>query len=118
MIIGLLLIITVGLPIAWFVSEFRGDTPGIRRTLGITALLCSFGVATLVGISQDFKANFYFTRSTKNLLEASVSQLKNGKTEAVIREWTQANNEFHPTYEDRGHYRQILDQAIEGMKKP
>ena len=45
-------------------------------------------------------------------------QLKAGKTEAVIREWSKADGEFQPTYENRALYRQIIDQAIEGMKKP
>jgi hypothetical protein len=52
------------------------------------------------------------------LLTASVEQLKAGKTDAVIREWSRADSEFQPTYENRAKYRQIVDQTIEGMKKP
>jgi len=115
--IVILLTFTAALPIAWLVAEFKAS-PGIRRTLGIVTILWSFGVASLVGILQDFHPNVYFTQATKDLLEASVGQLKIGKTDAVIREWTQANDKFHPTYENRAQYRQIVDQAIEGMKKP
>jgi len=67
---------------------------------------------------RDFNANVYFTGATKDLLSASVEQLKAGKTHAVIREWSRAESEFQPTYENRARYRQIVDHAIEGMKKP
>ncbi len=117
MVLFILLAITVILPIAWLVAEFNGR-PGVRRTLGLLALLWSFGVAALVGSLGNFNANIYFTDATKDLLDASVGALKTGKTDVVIREWTRANEEFHPTYENRARYRQIVDQAIEGMKKP
>jgi hypothetical protein len=113
----LLLTITAALPIAWLVAEFKAR-PGIRRTLGIVTILWSFGVASLVGLLQNFNANVYFTGASKDLLSASVEQLKAGKTEAVIREWSRADSEFQPTYENRARYRQIVDQTIEGMKKP
>ena len=113
----LLLLITVALPVAWLIADLKG-APAARRTLGIVALLWSFGVAALVGALQDFNANVYFSEATKNLLDASVTQLKAGKSEVVVREWAHASEEFHPTYENRAHYRQIVDRAIEGMKKP
>jgi len=113
----LLLAITAALPIAWLVAEFRAR-PGVRRTLGIVTLLWSFGVASLVGILRDFNANVYFTGATKDLLDVSLGALKAGKTDVVIQEWKRSSEEFHPTYENRARYRQIVDQAIEGMKKP
>ena len=72
----------------------------------------------MVGALQVFNANVYFTQATKDLLSTSVEQLKAGKTDAVIREWSRADGEFHPTYENRADYRQIVDQAIKGMKNP
>jgi hypothetical protein len=113
----LLLAITAALPIAWLVAEFKGSST-VRRAFGVLALLWSFGVAALVGALRDFNANVYFTGATKKLLEASVRTLKIGNTNAVIREWTRASEEFHPTYENRARYSEIVDQTIEGMKKP
>ena len=113
----LLLSITAALPIAWLVAEFKAQ-PNIRRALGIVTLLWSFGVASLVGLLQGFDENVYFTGATKDLLTVSLEQLKAGKTQAVIREWSQADDEFYPTYENRARYREIVDHAIEGMKKP
>jgi hypothetical protein len=115
--IVLLLCITAALPIAWFIADFK-TRPSIRRTLGITAILWSFGVASFVGLFQYFDANVYFAVATKDLLTSSVEQLKAGKTAAVIRELSRADDQFDPTYENRARYRQIVDQAIEGMKRP
>jgi len=115
--IVILVIITAALPIAWLVADFR-CRPMVRRILGVVAILWSFGVAALVGGLQNFNANSYFTSASKDLLEASVRQLLAGRTDAVIREWSHANDAFHPTYENRARYKQIVDQAIEGMKRP
>lgn len=112
----ILLIITATLPIAWLIAEFRASV-AVRRTLGVTTILWSFGVAAMVGTLQNFNANSYFTAATKDLLETSVQHLRAGKTEAVLREWARANDEFSPTYENRARYKQIVEQAIEGMKK-
>ena len=117
MIIILLLTITAALPIIWLVADFK-SRPAIRRALGVVTILWSFAVASLVGTLRDFNANIYFTGASKDLLTASVEQLKAGKADAVIREWSRADGEFQPTYENRAKYRQIVDQAIEGMKKP
>jgi hypothetical protein len=113
----LLLTITAALPVAWLIAEFKAR-PSIRRSLGVVTILWSFGVASLVGLLQDFNANVYFTGASKDLLTASVEQLKAGKTQAVIRAWSRAEDGFHPTYENHAQYRQIVDQAIEEMKKP
>ncbi|MFO1438867.1 MAG: hypothetical protein U1F81_11185 [Verrucomicrobiaceae bacterium] len=114
--LAILILITATLPIAWFVAEFRASI-AVRRTLGVITILWSFGVAALVGILQDISANSYFTAASKELLEGSVQQLRAGKTEAVLREWSRANDAFSPTYENRGRYLQIVQSAIEGMKQ-
>ena len=113
----ILLIITVALPIVWAIAEFR-SRPIVRRIIGLVAILWSFAVAALAGGLQVFNANSYFTAASKDLLETSVQQLRAGKTEAVIRELEHANDQFNPTYENRGKYKEIVDQAVKGMKKP
>lgn len=114
--IAILLIITATLPIAWLIAEFRAGV-AVRRSLGIITILWSFGVAALVGGLQYFNANVYFTSASKELLEASVQQLRTGKTEAVLREWSHANDLFAPTYENHARYKEIIQQAVEGMSK-
>ena len=108
------LIITATLPIAWLMAEFRAGV-AVRRTLGVITILWSFGVAAMVGTLQTLNTNSYFTAASKELLKASVQHLRDGKTEAVLREWTLAHDELIPTYENRARYKQIVEQAIEGM---
>jgi len=113
----LVILLTLALPTAWLVAEFKAR-PAVRRTLGILMFLWSFGIAFLIGAMRDFSANVYFTNATKDLLSASVTALNEGKTQAVVREWKQVDEAFEPTYENRAGYRKKVDRAIEGMKKP
>jgi len=114
--IVILIVFTLALPIAWIVADVRASATA-RRTLGVIAILWSFGVAALVGGLERLNSNAYFTSASKDLLEASVQQLRAGKSDAVLREWTRANDDFSATYENRARYRQIVEQAVEGMKK-
>ena len=111
----MLLLLTAALPIAWFVADLRGR-PTVRRILGLVALLWSFGIAALVGGLQQLNANAYFSEASKDLLHATVLALRAGKTEAVVRELSRADDSYSASYEARGRYRQVVDEAIEGMK--
>jgi hypothetical protein len=112
----LIVVISALLPISWIMADFRGSALR-RRVIGALALLWSFGIAYMVGVLQQFDANAYYTSHTKELLDVSISQHQAGRSEAVIREWTRARDAFHPTYENRGGYREIVAEAIEGMKR-
>jgi hypothetical protein len=112
-----LLIVTTALPIAWLIADFKGS-PIVRRILGVAAILWSFGVAALAGSLQMFNANVYFTTASKDLLSASIEQIKAGKTDSVLRAWVKADDKFHPTYENHAQYKQIVDEAVSEMKKP
>jgi hypothetical protein len=73
-------------------------------------------VASLVGLLRDFQANEYFSFATKDLLDASIHNLKSGKPEVVLMAWEKASDSLHPTYENRADYRKIVDQAILWME--
>jgi len=113
----ILLLLTAALPIAWFVADLR-SSPLVRRVLGVVAILWSFGVASLVGGLVTLNANTFFSTASKDLLHATVQALRAGKTEAVIRELSLADEQYSPSYENRDRFRQIVDQAMDGMKKP
>jgi len=113
----LLLIITAALPIAWLIADFKAS-PIVRRVLGVITILWSFGVAALAGSLQMFDANVYFTTASKDLLSASIEQIKAGKIDSVLRAWEKADDKFHPTYENHAQYQQIVNDAVAEMKKP
>ncbi len=114
--IFILIVFTAVLPVAWIVADCRAGAAA-RRALGFFAILWSFGVAGLLGSLERLNSNVYFTSASKDLLEASIQQLQAGRYEAVLREWERANTELSPTYENRARYRQIVENAVEGIKK-
>ena len=117
LIICILIVITGALPIAWFVADLRASPP-LRRAIGIVTICWSFGVAALFGSIESLNANAYFTAASEKLLEKSVQNLKAGRQEAVLREWSRANERFGTTYESRGQYSEIIDEAVKGMERP
>ena len=114
-IVIIVFIAVIGLPIGWLVSEFRGSR-GLRLTLGCLALLMSFGVAFIVGSLDRFNSNAWFTSASKQLIDASISELEAGHTDHVLDALRQLQTEFHPTYENRGRYDKHVEQAVSRMK--
>ena len=112
-----LITITLALPIAWLVAEFRAGALA-RRIIGASTILWSFGVATLFGMLQDLNANAYFTAASEKLLTESIRHIQAGREKAVIREWMSASEQFGTTYESRGKYAEIVDKAVKGMESP
>lgn len=108
--------ISIALPVAWFVADVRGRTPLKRRVLGLVTILWLSAVAILANGIQTLDANSYFTDESKKLLDASVRHLRAGHGDAVSREWMRANERFNATYENRGRYAEIVDDAVRGME--
>lgn len=114
---NLILIAAILLPIGWLLADIWGS-PLVRRTLGVIAILWSFVIAYAIGTLEQLNSNAYFGRATKELLENSVQQMQAGKGDVVQREWIRMIEEYQPTYENRGRYREIVDETIERMKQP
>jgi hypothetical protein len=110
----IILIAVIGLPVGWFVSEFRGGRV-LRLTLGCLTILMSFGLAFIVGSLERLNSNAWFTGASKELIDASVSQLEAGHTDRVLDSLRQLQAEFHPTYENRGRYDTLVEQAVSRM---
>lgn len=114
---NLVLIATTLLPVGWLLADIWGS-PAARRTLGVISILWSYVIAYAIGSLKELDSNAYFGSATKDLIECSVQQMQAERSEIVQREWTRINEEYQPTYENRGHYREIVDEAIERMKQP
>ena len=110
-------IIAVALAVGWFVADLRGSVT-TRRTIGIVALLWLFGLATVGLFLQSLDLNAYFTSASKELLHTSVQQLRAGRTEVVIQALSHADDKFQWTYETRGEYREVVDEAVTSMDHP
>jgi len=110
----LLLVIVVGLPVAWFVAEFRGGA-GLRRLLGVLAILSACGVAFIVGQLNRLSYNAWYGAASKSLIDASIERLQQGDTDAVLSEWRKLQGRFKPTYEHRAHYDELVKETVRGL---
>jgi hypothetical protein len=110
----ILLIAILLLPVGWIVSEFRGSR-SLRLLLGCSAILMSFGVAFIVGSLERFSANAWFSKASKQLIDASISELEAGRSDRVLIAWRELQAEFRPTYERRGRYDTLVKKAVSKM---
>ncbi|MCU0718606.1 MAG: hypothetical protein MUC83_02795 [Pirellula sp.] len=111
-----ILFLAIALPIAWFVSEFH-DNRVARILLGICAIGMSIGVAWIVGAIGSLQANTYFSRATKDLIQNTIIELENGRSDVVLTELRNLRDDFRPTYETRDEYDKIIEEYIHRISK-
>ncbi|HJN07423.1 MAG TPA: hypothetical protein QF564_01940 [Pirellulaceae bacterium] len=108
------LFLVVALPLGWFASEFR-DNRGLRILLGILAIAMSFFVAFVVGSLDRLQSNIYFSEATKDLIQNTIIELENGKSDEVIAGLRELRTDFRPTYETRDDYDILVDKYIHSI---
>ncbi len=111
-----ILIIVVGLPIAWLVSEFRSNKRSIRCVLGILSILSCFGIAWLTAQFVRLNYNAWYGFAFKSLIDASIEKMENGKTDVVLKELKILQDKFQPTYENRANYNELVTEAADKIK--
>ncbi len=100
---------------AWWIAELRAKAM-IRRVLGVLLVALLVINITYVRDLERFSANSDFTSAGKDLLETSLQHLQQGRSDAVIREWSKANDRFGATYENRGGFVEVVKDAVDGMR--
>ena len=78
----------------------------------------SFGLATLVGMLQEFHYNAWFGENTKKLVDETVQQLEVGNTTNVLSALKQLQEAYQPTYENRAKYNLLVSNAVSSMNQP
>jgi hypothetical protein len=115
---NLIMIATILLPVGWLTADIWGS-PLARRCFGVIALLVLPTVAFLFGsMIEHFNSTAEFSFASKDLLECSLQQMQAGRNDVVQREWKRMIEEYQPSYENRGRYREVVEEAIERMKQP
>lgn len=105
------LALVVLLPIGWLASEFH-DNRSVRITLGILAIAMSFFVAFVVGSLEQLRSNTYFGDASKNLIETTLTELEAGNSEQVLDRLKKLQDKYHPTYETRASYKELVDEYV------
>jgi len=100
--------------VVWLISEFNGPR-WLRITAGTVLMLWSTGLA-LVGMTlEQLNSNAWFGTHTKELVDATVAELQRGRQTEVLIALTQLQSHYHPSYETRAQYDQLVQAAIEQM---
>ena len=108
-------VLTIGLPIAWLVSEFQ-PRRWLRMALGSGALAMCFGVAFIAGSLDRFNSNAWYGGASLTLVETTVKQLEAGNTTDMINNLKLLQSKFQPTYENRAGYDQLVNEYVERFK--
>lgn len=105
----------IGLPVGWFISEFKSKRP-VRIGLGIVSILLSFAVAWLVGTLQRLNYNAWYGAAAKDLVDAVVAKIELGDTDKVLAALKEFQSAYSPTYENRASFDKLAEDAAKRMK--
>jgi len=109
------LALLIGLPIFWICAEFS-EYRWLRILLGVAAILFSLVVAAAVGTLERLNYNSWYGDATKELVEVTVEELQAGNQSGVIDALNALKMQYHPTYENRANYDELVKQTIAQMK--
>lgn len=107
-ILFLLLMLLIGAAVT---SEQRGR----RLRYGIAARIFAAIAFFFTGTVVSFNYNAWYSSAADKLLTASVKAMEEGRQAAVLREWKAMDGKFRWSYETRGNFRKIAEEAIQGM---
>jgi hypothetical protein len=110
----LILLLAIGLPPTWFVSEFS-NYRWLRLLLGCSAIGISFLIAYGVGSLEHLNANVWYGNASQNLVDVTVEEIEKGNGEQVVRELKELQKSFQPSYENRGRYDKLVEQYLERL---
>ena len=115
----LVLLIVIALPLGWLASEFSRHR-ALRIALGIAAIASSMGVAyvvaSVVGDLARLNYNTSYGGASKDLVDTTIAEIEDGNIERVMKVLRRLNLDYHPTYENRANYDELVSAAVSEMK--
>ena len=112
-----ILFITVTLPIAWLVSEYKTKKRWVRISLGIASLICIGDICFFfVKFTERLNYNSWYGFANEKLIKTIISKLEEGQTEVVINNLKKLEKDFYPTYENKGNFNELAEQATNNMQ--
>ena len=113
----LVLIAVFILPILWFITELKSTNKLLRRSLGILAILFSFGLAWTSSKIVRLNYNAWYGLASKRLIDSVVEELENNEIKALLQEMKSLQQDFKPTYESKAHYDALVNEAVKRIKE-
>jgi hypothetical protein len=110
-----ILCLVILLPVCWLVSEFQ-DRQWLRISLGVAALSMSYFVAYIVGALTELNYNANYGATSAKLIETVIGNVEGGNEAALLRELKQLQKQYHPTYENKANYDQLVQDFVDRMK--
>ncbi len=102
-----ILVLVIGLPIAWLASEFQPKR-SVRIALGVAAIAMSYLVAWGVGTLDRWNSNVWYGTASKDLIENTIAELQDGNVERVVAELQVLREKLRPGYETRADYDSLV----------
>ena len=113
----LVLIAVFILPILWFITELKSTNKLLRQSLGILAILFSFGLAWTSAKTVRLNYNAWYGLASKRLIDSVVEELENNEIKALLQEMKSLQQDFKPTYESKAHYDALVNEAVKRIKE-
>lgn len=100
---------------AFMWTAIASDDRGKRIRYGIVSILAAALGFFVVGFTTSFNYNAWYSAAADKLIEASVKAMESGRQADVLREWKVMDEKFRWTYETKGNFRKLAEQAIKGL---
>jgi glucan phosphoethanolaminetransferase (alkaline phosphatase superfamily) len=112
-----ILCLVILLPLCWLLSEFQ-DRQWLRILVGVAALSMSYFVAYIVGALTELNYNANYGAASAELIQTVIGSIESGNDAALLRELKQLQKQYHPTYENRASYDQLVQDFVDRMEAP
>jgi hypothetical protein len=110
-----LFVLAVGLPLGWLASEFQ-PRRWLRILLGILALTMSVFLALGFSLLERFNYNAWYGAASATLIGTTIAEIEDGRTDQLLPALRLLRREFDPTYINRAHYDQLVNQFAKEIK--
>jgi hypothetical protein len=111
----IVILVVMASPILYIIGETRG-----RRSLRIGSIIILLPAAIFTGwatgMLSRFNYNAWYGSSSKSLIDETILQIEAGRSKEVARVLRQLSDSYSPTYENRAHYDELTESAVEEMK--
>ncbi|MGE0609075.1 MAG: hypothetical protein AB7O62_18420 [Pirellulales bacterium] len=109
-------VLSVRLPLAWLGSEFQSRR-WLRVLLGtLSRTMCVF-LASAFSLLERLSYNAWYGTASAELIDTTIGEIDGGRTEQLLPALRTLRGEFQPTYENKAHYDQLVEQFVQEVEK-